>query len=28
LATIGSINVHGALQAPPDLRVALAHRIT
>lgn len=28
LATIGSINVLGALQAPPDLRVALAHRIT
>lgn len=28
LATIGSINVLGALQAPPDLRAALAHRIT
>lgn len=28
LATIGSINVLGALHAPPDLRAALAHRIT
>lgn len=28
LATIGSINVLGALQAPPELRAALAHRIT
>lgn len=28
LETIGSINVLGALQAPPDVRAALAHRIT
>ncbi|WP_374213422.1 CopG family transcriptional regulator [Psychromarinibacter sediminicola] len=28
LATIGSINVLGALQAPPELRAALAHRTT
>lgn len=28
LATIGSIDVLGALQAPPDLRAALADRIT
>ena len=28
LATIGSINVLGALQASPELRAALAHRIT
>jgi molybdopterin/thiamine biosynthesis adenylyltransferase len=28
LATIGSINVLGALQATPELRAALAHRIT
>ncbi|SDY06362.1 CopG family transcriptional regulator [Citreimonas salinaria] len=28
LATIGTINVLGALQAPPELRAALAHRIT
>ncbi|WP_089886311.1 CopG family transcriptional regulator [Citreimonas salinaria] len=28
LATIGSINILGALQAPSELRAALAHRIT
>lgn len=28
LASIGSINVLGALQASPELRAALAHRIT